>query len=108
MRIRVIDAFTDRPFAGNPVGVCLLHVGPWPEKDWMRRVAAELSHETAFARPLRDGAGAGWALRWFTVVAESNLCGYATLATAHALHTDRAAPQAPPGRPDRTAWRLIA
>jgi predicted PhzF superfamily epimerase YddE/YHI9 len=39
-----------------------------------------------------DGADAGWALRWFTPAAESNVCGHATLATAHALHTDRAAP----------------
>jgi PhzF family phenazine biosynthesis protein len=92
MRIRIIDAFTDRPFAGNPAGVCLLDAGTWPGKEWMRRIAAELSHETAFARPLPDGAGADWALRWFTPAAESNVCGHATLATAHALHTDRATP----------------
>ncbi|HTR91176.1 MAG TPA: PhzF family phenazine biosynthesis isomerase [Trebonia sp.] len=92
MRIRIIDAFTDRPFAGNPAGVCLLDTGTWPDSDWMRQVAAELGHETAFARPLPDGAGADWALRWFTPAAESNVCGHATLATAHALHTDRAAP----------------
>ena len=66
MRIRIIDAFTDRPFAGNPAGVCLLDAGTWPDTEWMRRIAAELSHETAFARPLPDGAGADWALRWFT------------------------------------------
>jgi len=92
MRIRIIDAFTDRPFSGNPAGVCLLDAGAWPDEEWMRRVAAELSHETAFARPLPDGADADWALRWFTPAAESNVCGHATLATAHALHTDRAAP----------------
>ena len=92
MRIRIIDAFTDRPFAGNPAGVCLLDAGTWPDKAWMRRIAAELSHETAFARPLPDSAGADWALRWFTPAAESNVCGHATLATAHALHTDRAMP----------------
>jgi PhzF family phenazine biosynthesis protein len=92
MRIRIIDAFTDRPFAGNPAGVCLLDAGTWPDEAWMRRVAAELSHETAFARPLPDGADADWALRWFTPAAESNVCGHATLATAHALHTDRAMP----------------
>jgi PhzF family phenazine biosynthesis protein len=71
MRIRIIDAFTDRPFAGNPAGVCLLDAGAWPDQEWMRRVAAELSHETAFARPLPDSAGADWALRWFTPAAES-------------------------------------
>jgi PhzF family phenazine biosynthesis protein len=92
MRIRVIDAFTDRPFAGNPAGVCLLDTGTWPDKEWMRLVAAELSHETAFARPLPDGADADWALRWFTPAAESNVCGHATLATAHALHADCGAP----------------
>jgi predicted PhzF superfamily epimerase YddE/YHI9 len=63
VRIRIIDAFTDRPFAGNPAGVCLLDVSTWPDQEWMRRVAAELSHETAFAHPLPDGADANWALR---------------------------------------------
>ncbi len=92
MRIWIIDAFTDRPFAGNPAGVCLLDGGTWPDKEWMRRVAAELSHETAFAYPLSAGANADWALRWFTPAAESNVCGHATLATAHALHTDAAMP----------------
>jgi PhzF family phenazine biosynthesis protein len=92
MRIRIIDAFTDQPFAGNPAGVCLLETGTWPDTAWMRQVAAELGHESAFARPLPDGASADWALRWFTAAAESNVCGHATLATAHALHTDRAAP----------------
>jgi PhzF family phenazine biosynthesis protein len=92
MRIRIIDAFTDRPFAGNPAGVCLLDTGAWPEEEWMRLVAAELSHETAFARPLPADSGADWALRWFTPAAESNVCGHATLATAHALNTDRGAP----------------
>lgn len=92
MRIRIIDAFTDRPFAGNPAGVCLLDAGAWPDTEWMRRIAAELSRETAFAHPLPDGASADWALRWFTPAAESNVCGHATLATAHALHTDRATP----------------
>jgi PhzF family phenazine biosynthesis protein len=92
MRIRIIDAFADRPFAGNPAGVCLLDTGTWPDEAWMRQVAAELGHETAFARPLQGGAGDDWALRWFTPAAESNVCGHATLATAHALHTDRAMP----------------
>jgi PhzF family phenazine biosynthesis protein len=92
MRIRIIDAFTERPFSGNPAGVCLLDAGTWPHEEWMRRIAAELGHETAFASPLPDGGGADWALRWFTADAESNVCGHATLATAHALHTDRAAP----------------
>jgi predicted PhzF superfamily epimerase YddE/YHI9 len=61
MRIRIIDAFTDRPFAGHPAGVCLLDAGTWPDTEWMRRIAAELNHETAFAHPLPDGASADWA-----------------------------------------------
>jgi len=86
MRIRVIDAFTDRPFAGNPAGVCLLDAGPWPDEGWMLQIAAEMAHaETAFAKPAEDGR---WDLRWFTPVVEADLCGHATLATTHALHSD--------------------
>jgi len=92
MRIRIIDAFTDQPFAGNPAGVCLLDTGAWPDDAWMLRVASELSHETAFARPLPDVDDADWALRWFTPAAESNVCGHGTLATAHAVATDRKMP----------------
>lgn len=89
MRIRVIDAFTDRPFAGNPAAVCLLDGDAWPEEAWMRGVAAEMNlSETAFAHPLPAGSDADWALRWFTPVQEVNLCGHATLATAHALAAD--------------------
>lgn len=89
MRIRIIDAFTARPFSGNPAAVCLLDAGPWPDERWMRQVAMEMSlSETAFARPLRDHAEADWALRWFTPVVEDDLCGHATLATAHALRED--------------------
>ncbi|KKD08765.1 PhzF family phenazine biosynthesis protein [Streptomyces sp. WM6386] len=86
--IHVVDAFTDRPFAGNPAGVCLLPAGEWPDEVWMRRVAAELRHsETAFALPLPPGAEADWAIRWFTPTVEAKLCGHATLATAHILRT---------------------
>jgi PhzF family phenazine biosynthesis protein len=89
MRIRVVDAFTHRPFAGNPAGVCLLEGDGWPDEGWMRRVAAELNHsETAFARPLGDDPDADWGLRWFTPAVETHLCGHATLATAHAMNTD--------------------
>jgi PhzF family phenazine biosynthesis protein len=90
MRLLIIDAFTDRSFAGNPAGVCLLEAESWPEESWMRQVAAELNLPmTAFAHPLRGHADADWALRWFNPVIEENLCGHATLATAHALHSDR-------------------
>jgi PhzF family phenazine biosynthesis protein len=90
MRIRIIDAFTDRPFGGNPAGVLLMNRDSWPEEAWMRHVAAELHLPmTAFAHPLPAGAEADWALRWFNPVIEENLCGHATLATAYALHEDR-------------------
>jgi PhzF family phenazine biosynthesis protein len=88
MRIRVVDAFTDQPFAGNPAGVCLLAAGPWPDETWMRSLAAEMKHaETAFARP-SDSADADWDLRWFTPAVEAQLCGHATLATTHAMAAD--------------------
>ncbi|MGH3943283.1 MAG: PhzF family phenazine biosynthesis protein [Pseudonocardiaceae bacterium] len=97
MRIQIIDAFTDRPFAGNPAAVCLLDTATWPEDDWMQQVAAEMNlSETAFAHLLPAGSDADWALRWFTPTVEVDLCGYATLATAHALREDRGAP-APSG-----------
>jgi predicted PhzF superfamily epimerase YddE/YHI9 len=75
-----VDAFTDQPFAGNPAAVCLLD----EERDdsWMQSVAAEMNlSETAFVRRLADG----FQLRWFTPAIEVDLCGHATLASAHAL-----------------------
>ena len=93
VRIRIIDAFTDRPFAGNPAAVCLLNADAWPDEGWMRQVAAEMNlSETAFAYPLPEPANADWALRWFTPTVEVDLCGHATLATAHALRSDRGTP----------------
>ena len=78
-----IDAFTDRPFAGNPAAVCLLEEEREP--GWMQAVAAEMNlSETAFVRPLDDG----FELRWFTPALEVELCGHATLASAHALWTE--------------------
>ena len=92
MRIRIIDAFTDRPFAGNPAGVCLLDRSRWPDDAWMQQVAAELNlSDTAFAHRL--GGDADWALRWFTPTVEVKLCGHATLATAHALSADLGTPR---------------
>jgi PhzF family phenazine biosynthesis protein len=89
MRIRTIDAFANQPFQGNPAGVCLLSMSQWPDETWMEQVAAELNHsDTAFAFPMPPGADADWALRWFTPTGEVNLCGHATLATAHALFSD--------------------
>jgi PhzF family phenazine biosynthesis protein len=88
MRIRVVDAFAERPFTGNPAGVCVLESGPWPDDSWMQSVAAEMNHaETAFVRP-SERADADWDLRWFTPTLEERLCGHATLATTHALAAD--------------------
>ncbi|MFC5803059.1 PhzF family phenazine biosynthesis protein [Streptomyces formicae] len=89
MRIRIVDAFTDRPFSGNPAGVLLLDADGFPSDDWLQSVASEVNlSETAFAHPLGNGDGdADWALRWLTPTAEVDMCGHATLATAHVLHT---------------------
>jgi len=79
--IYTVDAFTDRPFSGNPAGVCLL--GAPREAGWMQSIAAEMNlSETAFLSP---HAGDGFDLRWFTPTTEVALCGHATLASAHVL-----------------------
>jgi PhzF family phenazine biosynthesis protein len=86
--IIVVDAFTDRPFAGNPAAVCVLP----RERDeaWMQAVAREMNlSETAFVRSGTDA----WILRWFTPAVEVDLCGHATLATAQVLwETGKVAP----------------
>ena len=88
MRIRVVDAFTDRPFSGAPAGVLVLDA--FPADSWMQQVAAEVNHaETAFLHPLPTGGEADWALRWFTPAVEVDLCGHATLAAAHVLSSPR-------------------
>ena len=93
MRIRIVDTFTNRPFTGNPAAVCLLEAAGWPDEAWMQQVAAEMNlSDTAFAYRLSESTDADWALRWFTPTVETNLCGHATLATAHALHQDRGTP----------------
>ncbi|MEU9608058.1 PhzF family phenazine biosynthesis protein [Streptomyces sp. NPDC048057] len=94
MRIRIVDAFAARPFSGNPAGVVLLPgADRFPDDGWLQRVAAEVNlSETAYAHPLTDTADpAEWALRWFTPTTEVAMCGHATLATAHVLHTTGAA-----------------
>ncbi|MYY12268.1 PhzF family phenazine biosynthesis isomerase [Streptomyces sp. SID4919] len=96
MRLRIVDAFTDRPFSGNPAGVVLLEpseeaaagTGRFPDDTWLGLVAREVNHpETAFAHRLPPGEDADWALRWFTPTTEVDMCGHATLATAHVLRT---------------------
>jgi PhzF family phenazine biosynthesis protein len=75
-----VDAFTATPFGGNPAAVCLLP-GARPDT-WMQNVAREMNlSETAFLHP----SGDGYNLRWFAPSAEVDLCGHATLASAHVL-----------------------
>lgn len=75
-----VDSFTNVPFAGNPAGVCILRE---PREDqWMQNVAKEMNlSETAFLLRQDDG----YSLRWFTPAVEIDLCGHATLASAHIL-----------------------
>lgn len=82
-----VDAFTNRPFAGNPAAVCWLDSPADPA--WMQSVAAEMNlSETAFVHRTPEGLN----LQWFTPTHEVDLCGHATLATAHALwHSGKAA-----------------
>ncbi len=83
LRITQVDAFTNRPFAGNPAGVCILPKAA--DAGWMLNVAREMNlAETAFLVKQRDG----YDLRWFTPAVEVDLCGHATLASAHVLWED--------------------
>jgi PhzF family phenazine biosynthesis protein len=76
----VVDAFTDRPFAGNPAAVVPLE--HWPEDPWLQNVALEMNlSETAYLVP----NGSGYDLRWFTPKVEVDLCGHATLASSLVL-----------------------
>jgi predicted PhzF superfamily epimerase YddE/YHI9 len=90
-----VDAFTAEPFAGNPAAVCLLEPGAerlpggaqGPDPAWMQRVAAEMNlSETAFLRP--GPVPGAYGLRWFTPTVEVELCGHATLASAHVLWSE--------------------
>ena len=83
LRQWTVDAFADRPFAGNPAAV-LEPLDAWPADDWMQSLAAENNHsETAFLRVTPDTTR--FDLRWFTPTTEVPLCGHATLAAAHVL-----------------------
>ena len=83
LEITQVDAFTAEPFAGNPAAVCLLQAPR--DAAWMQQVAAEMNlAETAFLERRNDGFG----LRWFTPTIEVDLCGHATLASAHVLWED--------------------
>lgn len=80
-----LDAFTDRPFGGNPAAVCILEA--WLPDDRLQAIAAENNlSETAYLVPEDDG----WEIRWFTPAAEVDLCGHATLASAWVVFRHRA------------------
>lgn len=82
-----VDAFADRPFAGNPAAVMLLD--DWPEDGVLQAIAAENNiSETAFVVKEAAGSDAHYALRWFTPTVEIALCGHATLASGHVLIGD--------------------
>jgi len=83
MKIFQVDAFTDKIFSGNPAAVIPLE--NWPEESVMQQIAEENNlSETAFFVPEGDD---GYRIRWFTPVTEVDLCGHATLASAHVLYT---------------------
>lgn len=87
LKIIQVDAFTDRPFAGNPAAVCVLPNAA--DATWMQNVAREMNlSETAFLYPQNDI----YQLRWFTPTVEVDLCGHATLAAAHVLWEERHLP----------------
>jgi PhzF family phenazine biosynthesis protein len=95
-----VDAFTDTPFQGNPAAVCFLKEAR--DAAWMQNVAREMNlSETSFLVPRGDGSnGQDWPseidLRWFTPTVEVDLCGHATVASAHALwETGRLGTSAP-------------
>jgi PhzF family phenazine biosynthesis protein len=94
LRIVQVDAFTSTPFSGNPAAVCVL---PAPaDPGWMQAIAREMNlAETAFLVLRGDG---GYDLRWFTPAAEVDLCGHATLASAHVLWEDGRLPPAAEAR----------
>jgi PhzF family phenazine biosynthesis protein len=83
VRLFQIDAFTSESFKGNPAAVCFMD-GARDDR-WMANVAAEMNlAETAFLTKQDDG----WGLRWFTPAVEVDLCGHATLASAHAIWSE--------------------
>jgi len=93
LTITQVDAFTDRPFSGNPAAVCIL--SETRSDEWMQSVAAEMNlSETAFLLPQEDG----FDLRWFTPAVEVDLCGHATLASAHVLWSQGHLPEAQTAR----------
>jgi predicted PhzF superfamily epimerase YddE/YHI9 len=100
-----VDAFTAEPFAGNPAAVCLLSEDADP--GWMQRVAAEMNlAETAFLVPATEAGR--YRLRWFTPTVEVELCGHATLASAHVLWSEGLVAAGEPIRFETAGGRLGA
>src|ERR1043166_3556451 len=99
-----VDAFTSEAFGGNPAAVCLLRSTADP--GWMQHVAREMNlSETAFLSPQTDG----YVLRWFTPTMEIDLCGHATLASAHVLwQTAQLAPHETARFDTRSGWLTAA
>src|SRR5215468_8412236 len=88
IRIVQVDAFTNKAFAGNPAAVLVLPQAP--DEKWMRDVAREMNlSETAFLVPQNGG----YNLRWLTPSVEVDLCGHATVASAHVLWQDGHLPE---------------
>ena len=88
MKLYQVDAFTSEAFRGNPAAVCLLN--DTPADSWMQALASEMNlAETAFVQQ----NGEGYRLRWFTPTVEVDLCGHATLASAHVLWTEEGVPK---------------
>ncbi len=101
--LSIVDAFAEAPFSGNPAAVCLLEAPA--DAAWMQALAAEMNlSETAFVVP--DGAGA-FGLRWFTPTFEIDLCGHATLASAHVLFDTGALAPDDAARFDTRSGRLV-
>ena len=83
IRIVTVDAFTNVPFAGNPAAVCVLP--EWRPDEWLRYVAREMNlSDTAFLVRRDDE----FDLLWLTPSVEVDLCGHATIASAHVLWED--------------------
>jgi len=102
-----VDAFTAEPFAGNPAAVCLLEPGEDADPGWMQLVAAEMNlSETAFLAP--GDRAAAYGLRWFTPTVEAELCGHATLASAHVLWAEGRVPAGQAIRFDTASGSLAA
>ncbi|MBX9922902.1 MAG: PhzF family phenazine biosynthesis isomerase [Rhabdochlamydiaceae bacterium] len=85
MKIWIVDAFTDHPYAGNPAAVVI--VDEFPDNEICQKIAAEMNlSETAFVKQLNANH---FHLRWFTPKVEVKLCGHGTLASAHILHQEK-------------------